>query len=133
LEKQLIDLKTFVESLPTLDPVEDWTFDSSSGYFKSKVKETIRTKKTPKNHVKAEATEKHPAQVEVYMEDVPVGKWSTVKFSGCIEKTKKNRLLEKIALLDKAIKVAREEANSIEVKESILGTNILKYIFDTTD
>ena len=29
---------------------------------------TIRTRKVPRNHVKAEATEKHPAQVEVINE-----------------------------------------------------------------
>jgi hypothetical protein len=34
--------------------------------------------------VKAEATEKHPAQVEVYHEDVVVGQWKTVKFSGAL-------------------------------------------------
>ena len=46
--------------------------------------QTLRTKKVPRNHVKAEATEKHPAQVEVYYEDVAVGYWTTVKFSGAL-------------------------------------------------
>lgn len=46
----------------------------------------------PRNHVKAEATDKHPAQVEVYHEDVPVGYWTTVKFSGALPARRVNEL-----------------------------------------
>ena len=34
--------------------------------------------------MKYEATEKHPAQVETYTEDIKVGEWTMVKFSGAI-------------------------------------------------
>ncbi len=34
--------------------------------------------------VKAEATDKHPAQAELYCEDMPIGYWTTVKFSGAL-------------------------------------------------
>ena len=129
LEKQLIDLRTFVESLPVLDPAESWEFDKASGQYRSEPTKTVRSKKVMKNHVKAEATEKHPAQVEVYNEDVPVGTWTTTKFSGCIEKVEKNKMLNYIEDLDKAVKLAREEANSIEVQKSDFGTKILDYIF----
>ena len=129
LEKQLIDLKTFIDSLPVLDPAESWTFDKASGQYKSEPSKTIRSKKVMKNHVKSDATDKHPAQVEVYNEDVPVGTWTTIKFSGCIEKVKKNQMLDKIEELDKAVKLAREEANSIEVKSSDFGSVLLDYIF----
>jgi hypothetical protein len=73
LEKQLTELHGFVRKLPVLDASESWNLDPSSDAWKTDPVRTIRTKKVPRNHVKAEATEKHPAQVEVYYEDVPVG------------------------------------------------------------
>ncbi len=35
LEKQLVDLKTFVANLPELDPAESWTFDNNASLYKS--------------------------------------------------------------------------------------------------
>ena len=70
LEKQLVDLHTFVKKLPVLDAAESWTIDPSADCWRTEAVRTMRTKKVPRNHVKAEATEKHPAQVEVYYEDV---------------------------------------------------------------
>jgi len=129
LEKQLVDLNTFVQALPTLDPAETWTYDDKSLVFISNPKETTKTKKVPKVLVKAEATEKHPAQVETYYEDVPIGTWVTVKYSGTISTKEKLEILERIRSLDKAVKLAREEANSIEVETQDFGTKILSYIF----
>lgn len=71
LEKQLTDLHTFVRKLPVLDAAESWNLDPSTDCWKTDPVRTIRTKKVPCNHVKAEAAEKHPAQVEVYFEDNP--------------------------------------------------------------
>lgn len=129
LEKQLIDIYTFVNALPVLDPTETWTMDSNSGYYKSEPKETIRTKKVQRNHVLAEATDKHPAQVQVYSEDIPVGRWKTIKFSGAIKLQDKKEMLDKISKLDKAIKIAREEANAHNVTLSEIGTKVTDYIF----
>lgn len=70
---------------------------------------TVRTKKVPRNHVKAEATDKHPAQVDVYYEDVPVGYWTTVKFSGALPARRVNELLDRVEKLQQAVKFAREE------------------------
>lgn len=130
IEKQLIDLSTFVQAFPTLDPAEVWTFNENGMFYISEVRETTRTKKVPKNHVKAEATDKHPAQVDVYMEEVPIGTWRTIKYSGNISKKDKDIMLEKIRRLSNAVKIAREEANSVEVEVSDTGTQILKYIFE---
>lgn len=130
LEKQLTDLHTFVNALPVLDPAENWTWKEDSMQYVSDSKDTFKTKKVMKNHVKAEATDKHPAQVEVYTEDIVIGTWATTKFSGCIAKQDKEKMLEKIRALDKAIKVAREEANSIEVTQEDFGTKLLDFVFE---
>ena len=83
----------------------------------------------PRNHVKAEATEKHPAQVEVYYEDVAVGYWTTVKFSGALPAQRVNELLERVEKLQHAVKFAREEANGTEVTDQRVGDAVFGYLF----
>jgi hypothetical protein len=108
LEKQLVDLYTFVRKLPVLDASETWAFDTSADSWATEPVQTTRTKKIPRNHVKAEATEHHPAQVEVYYEDVTVGFWRTVKFSGALPARRVNELVERVEKLQQAVKFARE-------------------------
>ena len=129
LEKQLTDLHTFVKKLPVLDASESWTFDASADCWATEPVQTLRTKKVPRNHVKAEATEKHPAQVEVYYEDVTVGFWRTVKFSGSLPAQRVNELLSRVEKLQEAVKFAREEANNLEVEEKKVGEKVLNYLF----
>ena len=129
LEKQLVDLHTFVKKLPVLDASEAWTFDASADAFATEPVQTVKTKKVPRNHVKAEATEKHPAQVEVYYEDVTVGYWRTVKFSGALPAQRVNELLARVEKLQEAVKFAREEANSIEVEDQKVGGTVFDYLF----
>lgn len=129
LEKQLVDLHTFVRKLPVLDASETWTFDPSADCWATESVQTAKTKKIPRNHVKAEATDKHPAQVEVYYEDVVVGYWRTVKFSGALPAQRVNELLDRVEKLQQAVKFAREEANAIEAEEHKVGERILHYLF----
>jgi hypothetical protein len=129
LEKQLVDLHTFVKKLPVLDASESWVFDPSADCWATEPVQTAKTKKIPRNHVKAEATEKHPAQVEVYHEDVVVGFWKTVKFSGALPAKRVNELLGRVELLQQAVKFAREEANNQTADDVKLGKTVLNYLF----
>ncbi|MFJ8823072.1 hypothetical protein ACIREE_14940 [Streptomyces sp. NPDC102467] len=129
LEKQLTDLNTFVRRLPVLDAAESWTQDPSTDDWRTEPVRTVRTKKVPRNHVKAEATEKHPAQVEVYYEDVPVGYWTTVKFSGALPARRISQLLDRVEKLQQAVKFAREEANAAEVTDRRVGDPVFGYLF----
>ena len=129
LEKQLTDLQTFIRKLPALDSSENWTLDTSDSIWKTAPVETIRTKKVPRNHVKAEATEKHPAQVEVYMEDVPVGRWRTVKMSGALPTSRITDLLNRVEKLQTAVKFAREEANGLETTNLTVSEKLFNYLF----
>lgn len=128
LEKQLADLQAFIKKLPTLDASETWVFDSSSDSWATEPVQTVKTKKIPRNHVKAEATEHHPAQVEVYYEDVTVGYWRTVKFSGALPARRINELLERIEKLSQAVKFAREEANNFDVEDQQIGARVFQYL-----
>jgi hypothetical protein len=128
LEKQLTDLHTFVAKLPVLDASESWSFDQAADCYATDPVQTTKTKKIPRNHVKAEATEKHPAQVEVYYEDIVVGHWRTVKFSGALPASRVKELLERVDKLQRAVKFAREEANDSEVTDQQIGERVFAYL-----
>ncbi len=129
LEKQLVDIHTFIRKLPVLDAAETWAFDSSADCWATEPVQTLRTRKVPRNHVKAEATDKHPAQVEVYYEDVTVGYWRTVKFSGALPAQRINDMLQRVERLQEAIKFAREEANNVETTDQKIGDKVFGYLF----
>lgn len=115
LEKQLKDLKAFILKLPTLDPTKKWAYDLNDQIFKSEPVVTSKTKKVPKTHVKAAATDKHPAQTETYWEDVTVGHWTTVHLSGAVPAGQVRQLLTRVDALAQAVKMAREGANMVDV------------------
>lgn len=129
LEKQLAELHTFVRKLPVLDAAESWTYDASADCWATEPVQTLRTRKLPRNHVKAEATDKHPAQVEVYHEDVTVGYWRTVKFSGALPASRVNELVDRVEKLQAAVKFAREDANGVEVENQTVGERVFGYLF----
>jgi hypothetical protein len=129
LEKQLIDIHTMIEKLPTLDPGEEWVFSDAQNCWATKPAETTRTKKVPKNHVLAEATDKHPAQVQVFTEDVLVGYWTTINYSGAVPEREKRDILERVKKVQEALKYAREQANSIEAPSQKVGEPVFTYLF----
>lgn len=130
LEKKLVDLLTFVKKLPVLDPSEEWTWDNVAGAWRTNTTQTYRTKKVPKVLTKAPATDRHPAQVEVFTEDVTVGYWNTVKFSGALTREAVRTMVDRVEALQKAVKFAREEANTAEVVDFNVGDQVTNYIFD---
>lgn len=131
LEKRLIDLRTFVEKWPTLDPSEQWHFDSTNGVYRTDPTGTVRTQKVPRPLVKYDATDRHPAQVDVYNIDVTVGTWKTIKFSGATEPAKKQATLDRIDIVLATVRQAREAANAIDVATvDSSGDELLDYLFE---
>lgn len=128
LEKQLLDLYTFCEKLPTLDPAETWSLDQAKGYYTTPAVQTVKTKKVKKAIVLYPATDKHPAQTQLIDEDVIVGHWTTIKHSGAIPDEQRRGLVRRVAVLQKAVKEARERANLHEVEERRIGDKLFGYI-----
>lgn len=128
LDKQLNDLETFVSKLPTPDPAEEWSHDPNSGLLRSRATESIRTSKEPTVIVKYEATKDHPAQTELFTKDIPVGTWTQILYSGCFQTDKKDQLLARVRKLQEAVKVAREQANLLEVERQSLKP-LLEFVF----
>ena len=128
LEKQLTDLHTLVATLPTLDPAEDWTLDANANLFKTDATTTTRTKKVQKPVVLYPATTEHPAQTQLITEDITVGNWELVKFSGALPVPQKEALLAKLEKLQKAVKFAREDANGANATEQLVGAKLLGWL-----
>jgi hypothetical protein len=130
LEKQLSDMRTFLEKLPTLDEAEEWALDPNSNIYRSERTSTHRTRKVQRPIVLYEATKEHPAQTQLITEDVIVGWWDSTKHSGALPVPRKVVLLERVDRLMKAVKVAREKANDAEVEQKEAGEAIFGYLFD---
>lgn len=130
LDKECEKLSAFVGKLPVLDPASEWAYDSNRGVYAAKPVLTTKTKKVPRNHVKYEATKEHPAQVEIFTEDVLVGTWEKIDFSGAMPADTIAAIVERLDKLRVAIKFAREEANSIDVADVHYGANILNFLFE---
>lgn len=129
LEKTFTDFKTFVSSIPTLDPTEEWKLSDQTGNYETESRDTHKMKKVYKTHVAHPPTKEHPAQVQTYSEDVPIGIWRQRKFSARWTEAKKTELMEKTQLLVDAIKTAREEANCLEFNDTLkISKGIFEYL-----
>lgn len=129
LEKQLNDLETFITKLPTLDPSQSWQKDNTlPGQYQTAQTEQNRNKKTPRNHVKAEATREHPAQVEVYYEDVVIGRYNSMRRSGALAVDQKQKLQSRVRKLKDAVLFAREQANGVDTKPQHVAEPLLGYL-----
>lgn len=130
LERQLVDLLTFVSKLPILDAAENWGHTEGVTAWASTPVITVSTKKIPRNHVLAEATDKHPAQVQVYHEDEIIGRWTAVKFSGAVPAKRVAELVERVKKLQVAVKDARDTANRTELVTELedAGNKVIAYV-----
>jgi hypothetical protein len=130
LEKKFTDIATFVAKLPVLDPSESWLPDSNTGLYRTEPIETFKMKKVMRNHVLSPATDKHPANVQVYTEDVPVGTWTSIKYSGALPGQTVRDLTVRVEQVRKALRFAREQANQATVVDSAdAGRGLLSWVF----
>jgi len=129
LESKLQEARSVIEATPTLPSGIIWNFDANEGLFRAaEDKVTFATKRTMKPVVLYDATDKHPAQVKEVQEDVPVAKITVSTSSGMLTSVRKSELLGKIDVLLRAVKAARQRANSTEVVDQKIGRTIFDYI-----
>lgn len=131
LETKLKNIRRMYAAIPTLQPGIAWELDEKQGkdiYKMTHPEEKFRTQKVTKNHILYEATKEHPAQVETYTVDEKIARVITDKWCGMITPAKKSELLGRFDKLLRAVKKARQRANSVEVVDAEIGENLFKYI-----
>lgn len=131
LEKKLVKVREIYSSIPTLQPGVKWNEDNSEGIdiFKQEhAEEKFRTKKVMKNHVVAEATKEHKAQVTTYTEDVKMARVIRDVWCGMISSSQKSSYLGRVDKLIRAVKKARQRANTQEVIKATVGKELFDYI-----
>ncbi|MDX9721070.1 MAG: hypothetical protein RBU37_09985 [Myxococcota bacterium] len=118
LEKRLRELRAAFKEIPTLDPVRLWQEDAAADkrhVFRAEPVVTIRKQRTRKYNVMYEATEEHPAQIDIVEVDEAVGEIRSYDWTGMIAPGRKAALLEQADKLIEAVKAARSRANAVEV------------------
>lgn len=129
LEKQIEDIRTFIQSLPILDLDKEWIYSPNRGYYTSTPKETVKTKKVTEFVTAYEATKEHPAQIKEVSKDIIEGMWTAIEFSSALPRDTVQQYLDRVNKLYAAIVVAREEANGIDVTEKKVADRLFDYIF----
>jgi hypothetical protein len=129
LENKLSALLSTLKGTPTLDPAETWVWDDSVGTWQSQPRITYRTDKRLRSHEASPATDRHPAQVQTFSEDVRIGEWTTVIASGMLSADEKKALVSRTEALLLDVVRARQRANDEEVKNIKIGNLLTSQIF----
>lgn len=132
LEKRMAELQHLLSTIPTLDPAKGFRPDPARTHiFEARPVTKARTRKVNKPVVLYEATDKHPAQVQLASEDVVIGTIYEQEWSGLLTPAQKGDLLARVDALIRAIRQARARANSTEVDTSKrIGAKLLRYVLD---
>ena len=121
IEKRLTAIIEFISKLPTLSQDASWQFNSGLGLYETAPVDTFKTKKVERWETIVPPTKEHPAQAQKLVEDVVVGTWSSIALSGAVPADRKATLLARAEKVQRAVKIAREEANQAPVVELSTG------------
>ena len=131
LESKIVQWRKVLDQVPTLAPGVSWRKDPDKGehvYLAEHQETSFRTKKTVQHKILSEATDHHPAQIERWNEDTNVGKYITTRWCGMLSAAEKSELIEKLDKLSRAVKQARQRANSTEIVKSKIGMRIVDFL-----
>ena len=131
LESRLKVVRDMYANIPTLSVGTEWKQDEAKGagvWSIAHPEETMKTMKTTKSKVLYEATDKHPAQIDKWEEVENVGKYTKFVWCGMVTPARKSQLLDRIDTLIRAVKKARQRANSVEVVSVNVGKSIMDFI-----
>jgi hypothetical protein len=133
LEDKLTELRKVLQRIPTLPPGVRWEKDESLGtdvYRAKHPEKKLKTAKRPQSKVLVPSTDRHPAQVETWNEDIPVGEVTTERWTGMISPADKQAMIERLDVLVRAVRRARTRANTQEVNEYNIGKIVWDFIFN---
>ena len=139
MESRLKLVREIYDNIPTLPPGGKWVPDQVEGdgvYFNENTKIKIKTAKTFEHRVlvpaqfpkEGEGGTSLPAQIEKWEEQKPVGEIKEQTWCGMISPAEKSRMLDRFDKLLRAVKKARQRANSVDVVPINIGKTIFDYI-----
>ena len=130
LEKELEDLRTLVSNIPLLDDAVEWEWDANAELYRAAPEQTRATRKVESALVLYDATDKHPAQTKAIVQDVTIGHWTKVRLSAAMPRPDKEAAITRVNDLIRAVKEAREEANSVTIQPvKGIGDAIFNFVF----
>lgn len=119
LEKRLTKIRELFKEIPTLDASKQWQPAEGASRFVMEQKHptiTVKNIKVPKVLTKSAASEKHPAQTEVYYVEEPEGKVIQTWRSGAVTAIRKAEMIDRVDGLISAIRQVRSKANEVEIE-----------------
>ena len=131
LEATMRQIKVLVLEVPTLPPGIEWAPAPEMGknvYKRVHPAVTFKTHKTFRSKILVEPTKEHPAQIEKWSEDENIGKFITDAWSGMLTPAEKSDMIGRIDTLARAVKEARQRANTTEVVKIKLAKSLVDYI-----
>lgn len=131
-ERLIAGLRAFALKVPTLDPAKSFVPapDRGEGIFVARTVEKVRREKRRKVLVLSPATDKHAAQVQLVEEDEPTGVIHEQEWSAMITPAHKAEILARIENLGRAVKRARQRANTATVDLTHkVGEEMYRYAF----
>jgi hypothetical protein len=131
LESRLKYIRSIYETMPTLQAGVEWKPSTDKGadvWDMVHPEEKIKTKMTFKSQILVEPTEHHPAQIEKWEEQVPVGKFVRNVWCSMITSHQKSEVLGRIDKLIQATKQARQRANAQDIIKGNVGEKIIDFI-----
>jgi len=127
-EKWADNILTLIRSIPTLSMSHDWTWDANANRFAAPPELSEKTEKKMRHKVLVEPTEHHPAQVEVYHEDVPVGTWRLVRQSTARPAAEVAAMAKRAVAFKYAIGEAIQSANTASMTKVERAKVVFDYI-----
>lgn len=133
MEHRLRRFREVLVAIPTLTPNIKWVKDLEQNadgriYRLGKPVERVRTAKTVQHRVLYEATEHHPAQVDRWDDQIRVGVYQEMEWSGALSPGQKSKVLGRLDKLIRAVKTARMRANTQQVGNVQVASKMLDFI-----
>jgi len=133
LETKLTGIREVFAAVPTLDAGHEWvpSQDKGAGVWELAHPEVaVKTAKKFQHQILVQPTDKHPAQIEKWEEQVPVGKFVKRIWSSKMTSAEKSNMLSKVDNLIVAVKQARQRANMTSVVGLEVGKVLFNYILE---
>jgi hypothetical protein len=140
-ERELKEYRTLVDSIKTLAPGKKWELDDtltaadgSKGVYRDAfLDKKLKTVQTIAHKILVPANEQHPAQIEKWKENEPVGEFTQQTLSGKITPAEKSKKLAKVSALIAGVKKARMRANKTPVVKVAVSKAFFGFIHGDED